>query len=93
MCLGYSLVWWCASKAWACDGLDYAVVEFGGLRRRVCVSCVPDAVPGDYVIIHAGVAISRLDAPQADRLLQELRTLGDMDGWADVGSGTAEEMR
>jgi hydrogenase expression/formation protein HypC len=59
------------------DGLDFSLVEFGGLRRRVCTSCVPEAGPGDYVIVHAGVAISRLDAAEAERLLRELRALGE----------------
>src|SRR5260221_289491 len=59
------------------DGLAYALVEFDGLRRRVCSACVPDAEPGDYVIVHAGLAISRLDADEATRLLAHLRALGE----------------
>jgi hydrogenase expression/formation protein HypC len=59
------------------DGLAFSLVDFGGLRRRVCTSCVPEARPGDYVLVHAGVAISRLDAAEADRLLQTLRELGE----------------
>lgn len=35
-----------------------AVVEFGGVRRRVSLACVPEATKGDYVLVHAGVAIS-----------------------------------
>jgi hydrogenase expression/formation protein HypC len=61
------------------DGLDHALVEFGGLRRRVCTSCVPDAAPGDYVVVHAGIAISLIDAAEAARLLRELRALGEPD--------------
>jgi hydrogenase expression/formation protein HypC len=53
-------------------GLSCAVVEFGGVRRRVCMACVPEAVLGDYVIVHAGVAINRLDAAEAERVLAEL---------------------
>ena len=65
------------------DGLDYSFVEFEGLRRRICTSCVPDAVPGDYVLVHAGVAISRIDAAEAERLLHELRQLGEDEEIAD----------
>lgn len=65
------------------DGLDHALVEFDGLRRRVCTSCVPDAAPGDYVVVHAGVAISRIDAAEAERLLQELRRLGEAEEVSD----------
>jgi hydrogenase expression/formation protein HypC len=61
------------------EGLDFATVEFGGLKRRVCTSCVPDAAAGDYVVVHAGIAISRIDAAEAERLLRQLQTLGEGD--------------
>jgi hydrogenase expression/formation protein HypC len=57
-------------------GLEYGEVEFAGLRRRVCVSCVPDARPGDYVLVHAGIALCRIDADEAERVLAHLRALG-----------------
>jgi hydrogenase expression/formation protein HypC len=53
-----------------------AIVEFGGVRREVSVACVPDAVEGDYVMVHAGIAISRVDADEAARVL---RTLAELD--------------
>ena len=59
-----------------------AEVEFGGLRRVCHMACVPDAAPGDYVIAHAGVAISRVDAEAAARTLADLQAL--------VGDGAAE---
>jgi hydrogenase expression/formation protein HypC len=62
-------------------GLDYALVEFAGLRRRVCVSCTPDVRPGEYVVVHAGIAISRLDGEEAERLLEHLRGMGESDDW------------
>lgn len=61
------------------DGLPHGLVEFAGLRRPVCLACVPDAAIGDYVIVHAGLAISRLDAEEAQRLLDHLRQMGDDD--------------
>jgi hydrogenase expression/formation protein HypC len=64
------------------DGLAFGLVEFAGLRRRVCLACVPEARPGDYVIVHAGIAISRLDEDEADRLLLQLRELGELEGSA-----------
>lgn len=65
------------------DTLASAVVEFGGVRRSVCVACVPEAVPGDYVIVHAGIAIARIDAEEAGRLLEQLREMDDAAGeWA-----------
>ncbi len=52
-----------------------AIVEFGGVRREVSVACVPDAALGDYVMVHAGIAISRVDAIEAARVLRTLREL------------------
>jgi hydrogenase expression/formation protein HypC len=54
------------------------VVEFGGVRRQVSLACVPEALPGDYVLVHAGVAISRIDAAEAAKVLAALEEL-DLD--------------
>jgi hydrogenase expression/formation protein HypC len=55
-----------------------AVVEFGGVRRQVSLACVPEAGTGDYVLVHAGVAISRINAAEAAKVLSELEQL-DLD--------------
>jgi len=50
-------------------------VSFGGAVREVCLAYVPEAGVGDFVIVHAGFAISVVDADEAARvfaLLQEL---------------------
>jgi hydrogenase expression/formation protein HypC len=52
-----------------------ARVEFGGLGREVSMQCVPDAAVGDYVLVHAGIAISRVDPHEAERLLATLAEL------------------
>jgi hydrogenase expression/formation protein HypC len=52
-----------------------AIVDFGGVRREVSMACLPQAVDGDYVMVHAGIAISRVDAEEAARVLQTLREL------------------
>jgi hydrogenase expression/formation protein HypC len=49
-----------------------AEVEFAGVRRVCHMACVPEAEIGDYVIVHAGVAISRVDAAAAQATLTEL---------------------
>ena len=64
-------------------GMLWGSVELDGIRRRVCLSCVPDAEPGDYVIVHAGLAISRIDAAEAGKVFDLVRTLEHTDGWAD----------
>jgi hydrogenase expression/formation protein HypC len=60
-----------------------ALVEFAGVRRRVCLACVPDAIVGEYVLVHAGVAISRIDAEEAAKVLADLEQLDLTDEFAD----------
>ena len=48
---------------------DEAVIDAGGVEKRVSLALVPEAAVGDYVILHAGYAISRLDPEEASRTL------------------------
>ena len=48
------------------------------MRRQVSLACVPEAVTGDYVLVHAGVAISRINADEAAKVLAALEEL-DLD--------------
>lgn len=60
--------------------LRSARVQFGGIVRQVSLDFVPEAGLGDYVMVHVGFAISRIDAVEADRtykLLHELGLLGE----------------
>lgn len=57
-----------------------AEVEFAGVRRVCHMSCVPEAGEGEFVIVHAGVAISRVDQAEAERLLDDLRELESSHG-------------
>lgn len=50
-------------------GAEEAVVELGGVKKLVSIALVPDAEPGDYVIVHVGHAIGRIDAVEAERTL------------------------
>jgi hydrogenase expression/formation protein HypC len=56
-----------------------AQVAFGGVSREVSMQCVPEAAVGDYVLVHAGLAIARIDAAEADRLLTTLAELDALD--------------
>lgn len=58
------------------DDVHMAKVAFGGISRRVCVEHVRDAVPGDYVLVHVGFALQRLDAAEAARIFDLLTELG-----------------
>ncbi len=48
-------------------------VDFGGITREVCLAYVPEAQVGDWVIVHVGFAISRLEENEAMETLQLLR--------------------
>jgi hydrogenase expression/formation protein HypC len=50
-------------------------VSFAGVARRVCLEYVPEAQPGDYVLVHVGFALSRIDAAEAERVFALLREL------------------
>ncbi|MCI0458962.1 MAG: HypC/HybG/HupF family hydrogenase formation chaperone [Gemmataceae bacterium] len=59
-----------------------AKVDFGGIFRRVCLEHVPEAQPGDYVLIHVGFALSRIDPDEAQRVFALLRELQELDDLA-----------
>jgi len=48
---------------------DDALIDLGGVRKSVSLALVPDAAEGDYVIVHVGYAISRLDPDEAQKTL------------------------
>jgi hydrogenase expression/formation protein HypC len=48
---------------------DEALIDAGGVRKRISLALVPDTAEGDYVIVHVGYALSRLDPAEAERTL------------------------
>jgi hydrogenase expression/formation protein HypC len=48
---------------------DLAVIDVGGVRKTISLALVDDVVPGDYVIVHVGYALTRLDPDEAARTL------------------------
>jgi hydrogenase expression/formation protein HypC len=56
-----------------------AELEFDGIRRVCHMACVPDAEVGEYVIVHAGLAIGRVDAKEAERILADFARLAVLD--------------
>lgn len=58
------------------DGTLMSVVDFGGVHKDVCLQYIPDAAIGDYVVVHVGFAIQRLDEESALRTLAEFEHLG-----------------
>jgi hydrogenase expression/formation protein HypC len=60
-------------------------VSFGGILKEVNLACVPEVKIGDYVIVHAGLAISILDEEEATRTLDYLQQIEEM-GQSTQGS-------
>ncbi len=56
-----------------------ARVEFGGVIREALLDLVPEARVGDYVMVHVGLAISRVDAEEAEETLELLRSMDALD--------------
>jgi hydrogenase expression/formation protein HypC len=54
-------------------------VEFGGIIRQVRLDFVPEAGPGDYVMVHVGFAISKLDEAEAQRTYELLAEMGALE--------------
>lgn len=56
-------------------GLRQARVQFGGITRAASLELVPEAQVGDYVLVHVGFAISRIDEKEARQTLEDLETM------------------
>lgn len=54
-------------------------VSFGGITKQVNLSIVEDAKIGDYVLVHVGVAISKVDEKEALKTLDYFRQIGELD--------------
>jgi len=50
-------------------------VDFGGIVKEVNLCCVPEVQAGDYVIVHVGMAIGRLDEEEAKKVFEYLRAM------------------
>ncbi len=63
-----------------------AVVDFGGMRKEISLALVDDVAVGDYVIVHVGYALQKLDRDEAERSLALFAEIGALEGLPD---GTA----
>ncbi len=61
------------------DGMRMAEVDFGGIRKDVCLEFLPDVDVDDYVMVHVGFAIQRLDERSALATLERFAALGILD--------------
>ncbi len=60
-------------------GITMGKVSFGGVTKEVCLAYVPDAQVNDYVIVHAGFALNKLDEQEAQEVFTLLREMGEVE--------------
>lgn len=70
-------------------GVPMAKVDFGGITREACLSYLPDARIGEYVLVHVGFAISKVDEEEAARTYQYL---SEMDQLSELHDGDEAEL-
>jgi hydrogenase expression/formation protein HypC len=71
------------------NGSRLGRVQFGGITRLVQLDFVPEAGVGDYVIVHVGFALSKVDAEEAQRTYQLLAEIGMFDA-DELGADESE---
>jgi len=62
------------------NSLRIGRVQFGGIVRETSLDFVPEAEVGDYVMVHVGFAISKVDAEEAERTYELLEEMGVLEG-------------
>ena len=60
------------------DTTRTGTVSFGGISKEACLAFVPEAKVGDYVLVHAGFAISVVDEVEAAQTLEYFRQIGEL---------------
>lgn len=69
------------------QGMIMGTVSFAGVNKEICLAYVPEAKPDDYVIVHAGFAISIIDEQEAEETFEILRRMGELADLEDAGKG------
>ncbi|MBK6936496.1 MAG: HypC/HybG/HupF family hydrogenase formation chaperone [Chitinophagaceae bacterium] len=59
-------------------------VSFGGITKEINLSMVPEAQVGDYVLVHVGVAIGKVDEEEAMKTFEYLKMMGEVDEISDT---------
>jgi len=85
MCLG---VPGRVEHTWEADGTVMATIDFGGVRKDVCLAFVPDLSVGEWTIVHVGFALTRLDEASARETLELMRSVGMLDAELSVPQPT-----
>jgi hydrogenase expression/formation protein HypC len=69
------------------QGMIMGTVSFAGVNKEICLAYLPEAKPDDYVIVHAGFAISIIDEQEASETFEILRRMGELADLEDAGEG------
>ena len=72
------------------NDLPMGKVEFGGILKEVCLAYTPEAQLGDYVLVHVGFAISRIDEAEARETMDLIEEIGSM---AEEAQNSKSEIR
>lgn len=67
------------------SGIRMGRVDFGGVVREACLEAIPEAIVGDYTIVHAGFALSLLSEQEANETLTLLREISLLEDAEDPG--------
>jgi len=59
--------------------LKMAKVNFSGVSKEVCIEWLSDVSIGDYVLVHVGFALNKIDEKDAEETLKILREMGDIE--------------
>jgi len=76
------------------QGMIMGTVSFAGVNKEICLAYVPEAKPGDYVIVHAGFAISIVNEQEAEETFEILRQMGELaelEGGPEAPPGAASD--
>lgn len=76
MCLGVPGK---VTRVWEVADTRMGEVDFGGVRKEVCLAYVPEVNVGDYTIVHVGFALTKLDEASALETLAMFRSIGLLD--------------
>jgi hydrogenase expression/formation protein HypC len=60
------------------DSLPMGKVEFGGIVKDICLAYVPEVQVGEYVLVHVGFAISRIDEDEAAEIFSYIEQIGEL---------------
>ena len=60
-------------------GMTMGKVSFAGITKEVCLAYVPEVEVGDYVVVHVGFAITKIDEAEAKHVFEYLESIGELE--------------